>query len=464
MRDPELVFKAQLAASALERAWQHWRVVHGLLADPMPAISSYVGYSLEEPWGQPRVVFGLAAADAEQLTALLERHDCGGPGWQLPVPPQAPSPHAEPKISGVGLSRTARIAPGTDQAVDGDGPVYRQLTAALRAARDAAPVKETREPDSAEQDPAGQESPAPHQPREEHIGEESAGEEEVAGVAARADETAAVHDIGSQTSSKKRTGRTGGSGGLGQYDAKGDGNAVSTRKAGGRQARAGRGSHNRSGASRGGATPGGDAANVAAPEASSAGREDAAAPAPATSAAERENADADSDAAEQAADRLGPLALAASAARVAAEAGIRAAAQQASPPVLEQPQPRANAEVADPAAVPAEGGTDLPVADDDHPSSASANSAKVVAPGSGDIAAVWGGPGFMTAGGDEADVVRFWPWSQAGAAEGGSAPDRSASEPQNDPPANYGRRTRISRGYSIPRLSRAKRPGPVPGP
>jgi len=78
MRDPELVFKAQLAASALERAWQHWRVIHGLLADPMPAISSYVGYSLEEPWGQPRVVFGLAAADAEQLTALLERHDCAG--------------------------------------------------------------------------------------------------------------------------------------------------------------------------------------------------------------------------------------------------------------------------------------------------------------------------------------------------------------------------------------------------
>ena len=79
MRDPELVFKAQLAASALERAWQRWRVVHGLVADPMPAISSYVGYSLEEPWGQPRVVFGLSADDAEQLTALLDRHDCIGP-------------------------------------------------------------------------------------------------------------------------------------------------------------------------------------------------------------------------------------------------------------------------------------------------------------------------------------------------------------------------------------------------
>src|SRR5262245_9508043 len=79
MRDPELVFKAQLAGSALERAWQRWRVMHGLIADPMPAISSYVGYSLEEPWGQPRVVFGLSAKDAEQLSALLNRHDCIGP-------------------------------------------------------------------------------------------------------------------------------------------------------------------------------------------------------------------------------------------------------------------------------------------------------------------------------------------------------------------------------------------------
>src|SRR5262249_46986898 len=160
VRDPELVFKAQLAASALERAWQHWRVIHGQQADPMPAISSYVGYSLEEPWGQPRVVFGLAAADAEQLAALLERHDSIGPvhamtaaqpgsnemlagaggiaGRPLPVPPQAPSLHAEPKISGDGVYRTAGIRPGVSQADNEDGPVYRQLAAALRGARDVA--------------------------------------------------------------------------------------------------------------------------------------------------------------------------------------------------------------------------------------------------------------------------------------------------------------------------------------
>jgi hypothetical protein len=79
MRDPDLVLQAEQAAVALERGWHRWRVVHGLAADPVPLVSSYVGYSLDEPWGQPRVVFGLAAEDAEQLAAMLERHDCFGP-------------------------------------------------------------------------------------------------------------------------------------------------------------------------------------------------------------------------------------------------------------------------------------------------------------------------------------------------------------------------------------------------
>ncbi|HEY9245045.1 MAG TPA: hypothetical protein VIP48_23850, partial [Streptosporangiaceae bacterium] len=35
-------------------------------------MSSYVGYSIEEPWGRPRVVFGVAAEDAERLAAFLE--------------------------------------------------------------------------------------------------------------------------------------------------------------------------------------------------------------------------------------------------------------------------------------------------------------------------------------------------------------------------------------------------------
>ena len=79
MRDPDLIFRAQQAAAELERAWDRWRTMHGLGTDPPPPVSSYVGYSLEEPWGQPRVVFGIDAREAEQLTALLDRHDCAGP-------------------------------------------------------------------------------------------------------------------------------------------------------------------------------------------------------------------------------------------------------------------------------------------------------------------------------------------------------------------------------------------------
>ncbi len=79
MRDPDLVLRAQHAASALERAWERWRVMHGFGADPLPPVSSYVGYSLEEPWGQPRVVFGVGAEEAEKLAAILDGHDCVGP-------------------------------------------------------------------------------------------------------------------------------------------------------------------------------------------------------------------------------------------------------------------------------------------------------------------------------------------------------------------------------------------------
>ncbi len=79
MRDPDLVVRAQQAATALESAWCHWRGMHGLGADSQPAVSSYVGYSLEAPWGQPRIIFGVSAEEAEQLAVLLDRHDCVGP-------------------------------------------------------------------------------------------------------------------------------------------------------------------------------------------------------------------------------------------------------------------------------------------------------------------------------------------------------------------------------------------------
>jgi hypothetical protein len=72
MRDPNLVQRAEQAATALEQAWTRWRVRNGLGTGPLPPVSSYVGYSVEEPWGQPRVVLGVEAAEAERLAAILD--------------------------------------------------------------------------------------------------------------------------------------------------------------------------------------------------------------------------------------------------------------------------------------------------------------------------------------------------------------------------------------------------------
>ena len=63
MRDPELVARAQRAATRLESAWEQWRALHGLADAPGQPVVSYVGYSLKEPWGEPRVVIGIDAAE-----------------------------------------------------------------------------------------------------------------------------------------------------------------------------------------------------------------------------------------------------------------------------------------------------------------------------------------------------------------------------------------------------------------
>ncbi len=88
MPDPRLVSRAQRAATMLERAWERWRATQGLEAEPMPPVSSYVGYSIEEPWGRPRVVFGVDAEDAERLAALLQESAGYGPD-ELPRPDDA---------------------------------------------------------------------------------------------------------------------------------------------------------------------------------------------------------------------------------------------------------------------------------------------------------------------------------------------------------------------------------------
>jgi hypothetical protein len=79
------VQRAEQAARALEQAWMRWRGRHGLGSGPLPPVSSYVGYSVEEPWGQPRVVLGVEAAEAERLAAILDGHDLARPGQAEPA-------------------------------------------------------------------------------------------------------------------------------------------------------------------------------------------------------------------------------------------------------------------------------------------------------------------------------------------------------------------------------------------
>ncbi|WP_240487122.1 hypothetical protein [Actinomadura flavalba] len=71
MRDPELVSRAQRAASELERAWSQWRRARGLAGRSPESVASYVAHSIDHPWGRPRVVLGLDADEARELAAVL---------------------------------------------------------------------------------------------------------------------------------------------------------------------------------------------------------------------------------------------------------------------------------------------------------------------------------------------------------------------------------------------------------
>ena len=98
MRDPELVARAQRAATHLESTWEQWRALHGLGVAPGQPVVSYVGYSLKEPWGKPRVVIGIDADEAEYLADFLDRDEC----VQRVQIPQQQVRRAEPLPEGTG--------------------------------------------------------------------------------------------------------------------------------------------------------------------------------------------------------------------------------------------------------------------------------------------------------------------------------------------------------------------------
>ncbi|WP_026341511.1 hypothetical protein [Actinomadura atramentaria] len=80
MRDPELASCARSAAGELERAWAEWRRACGLAGEDAESVASYVAHSTDHPWGRPRVVLGLNAAEARALAALLARADAAADG------------------------------------------------------------------------------------------------------------------------------------------------------------------------------------------------------------------------------------------------------------------------------------------------------------------------------------------------------------------------------------------------
>jgi hypothetical protein len=94
MRDPELVARATRAALRRESAREPSRALHGLAVAPGQPVESYVGYSLKEPRGEPRVVIGIDADEAEFLAEFLDRDQCAsaGPlaGQQQPSDRQSP--------------------------------------------------------------------------------------------------------------------------------------------------------------------------------------------------------------------------------------------------------------------------------------------------------------------------------------------------------------------------------------
>jgi hypothetical protein len=105
MRDPELVARAERAASRLESAWERWRALQGLGETSAQPVVGYVGYALKEPWGQPRAVIGFSAEEAERLAELLERgssdHGAADRGLEI----------AQRHVPGQSLAQIFSVAP-----------------------------------------------------------------------------------------------------------------------------------------------------------------------------------------------------------------------------------------------------------------------------------------------------------------------------------------------------------------
>jgi hypothetical protein len=135
MRDPELVARAQRAATRLESAWEQWRALHGLAVAPGQPVVSYVGYSLKEPWGEPRVVIGI--------------DECAQRGQVLPQQAQLPQVSLQqvPLQSGPLQSGPLQQVKLTESASEGTGeyPSSALLGAPVHFGRGRQPADQARD-------------------------------------------------------------------------------------------------------------------------------------------------------------------------------------------------------------------------------------------------------------------------------------------------------------------------------
>jgi len=131
LRDPDLSARAGFAAERLQKAWQCWRALHGF-REALDPPASYVGCSLAEPMGEPRVVMGIDAAEAIRFADFLDRR--GGLCAPRPAPAfssgrsaDAPAPSPQAVVTGL-------------HAIEAEYPVLPSPAVQTRATRAFEPI------------------------------------------------------------------------------------------------------------------------------------------------------------------------------------------------------------------------------------------------------------------------------------------------------------------------------------
>ena len=150
MRDPELVARAQRAATRLESAWDNGVRCMDSRSRPDSRSSATSAIRLRNPGGEPRVVIGIDADEAEYLAEFLDRDECAQRGQQVP-PQQAQLPQVSlqqvPLQSGPLQSGPLQQVKLTESASEGTGeyPSPALLGAPVHFGRGRQPADQARD-------------------------------------------------------------------------------------------------------------------------------------------------------------------------------------------------------------------------------------------------------------------------------------------------------------------------------